>query len=558
MNQDEIQRLFQQAVGLHGAGRLAEAEPLYSQVIAALPEGAEPRNMLGILRMQQGRREEGLALIAAAVRLNPRNPDIMGNYSQALAELGRFDEALVAIDQALAVKPDFAEGRDTRAQLLQQISRTAGRSGRPDDFEALYRRSVLDLNQNRDFEALAGIEKALALRPDSAEGWNIRGSALRSLKRTEEALASFDRALAIKPAYPAALCNRGGLLLDDLGRAEGALAAFDQALALQGDFPECWNNRGHALRELGRLDAAMASYDKALEQRPELADAMTGRGQVLFEMNRVQEGMAAFRAVAAKIPQSAIDPAPPYKQRHDQEQLAWRQRAGVSGAGEKLAGPAIRPGNQADISAQWPGLKPQIAVIDNLLTDDALAALRRFCLEHPMWRKAYPNGYLGAFPEDGFASPLLGQIADELRAAYPVIFEGHALNYLWGFKYDSQLSGIGIHADQAAVNVNFWITPDDANLDPDSGGLVVWDVAAPLDWNFTKFNQDKGTIRDFLVRHGAKPRRVPYRQNRAVIFDSDLFHETDVIRFKDGYENRRINVTMLYGRRHLSNHKPLK
>ena len=42
---------------------------------------------------------------------------------------------------------------------------------------------------------------------------------------------------------------------------------------------------------------------------------------------------------------------------------------------------------------------------------------------------------------------------------------------------------------------------------------------------------------------------VPYRANRAVIFDSDLFHETDTIRFKDGYENRRINVTLLYGRR---------
>jgi len=42
---------------------------------------------------------------------------------------------------------------------------------------------------------------------------------------------------------------------------------------------------------------------------------------------------------------------------------------------------------------------------------------------------------------------------------------------------------------------------------------------------------------------------VPYRANRAVIFDSDLFHETDVIRFKPGYENRRINVTLLFGRR---------
>ena len=37
-----------------------------------------------------------------------------------------------------------------------------------------------------------------------------------------------------------------------------------------------------------------------------------------------------------------------------------------------------------------------------------------------------------------------------------------------------------MHADAAAVNVNFWLTPDDANLDPDGGGLVVWDKEAPL------------------------------------------------------------------------------
>ncbi len=47
----------------------------------------------------------------------------------------------------------------------------------------------------------------------------------------------------------------------------------------------------------------------------------------------------------------------------------------------------------------------------------------------------------------------------------------------------------------------------------------------------------------------ARPITVPYRANRAVIFDSNLFHKTDVIRFAGGYENRRINITMLYGRR---------
>jgi len=74
-------------------------------------------------------------------------------------------------------------------------------------------------------------------------------------------------------------------------------------------------------------------------------------------------------------------------------------------------------------------------------------------------------------------------------------------------------------------------------------------VAAPLDWALDKFNNDNGAIRDFLARNGSRPIRVPYRANRAVIFDSDLFHQTDTIRFKDGYRNRRINVPQLFGLR---------
>jgi hypothetical protein len=166
-----------------------------------------------------------------------------------------------------------------------------------------------------------------------------------------------------------------------------------------------------------------------------------------------------------------------------------------------------------------------------------------------IWHIPYPQGYLGAFPESGFAVPLLAQVAEELSATFKDIFAAHPLRYHWAFKYDSRLDGIGIHADEAAVNVNFWITPDAANLDPDSGGLVIWDKAAPLDWGFAKFNTDEKAAYAFLEESGARPITIPYRANRAVIFDSNLFHKTDVIDFADGYENRRINITMLYGRR---------
>jgi hypothetical protein len=86
-------------------------------------------------------------------------------------------------------------------------------------------------------------------------------------------------------------------------------------------------------------------------------------------------------------------------------------------------------------------------------------------------------------------------------------------------------------------------------LDPSSGGLVVYNAEAPLEWGFKSYNSNKEKIREEILKCNEKKTIVPYNQNRVVIFNSNLFHETDNIKFKDGYENRRINVTMLFGSR---------
>ena len=133
--------------------------------------------------------------------------------------------------------------------------------------------------------------------------------------------------------------------------------------------------------------------------------------------------------------------------------------------------------------------------------------------------------------------------------ALPGFFGEHKLNQAWAFKYDCELMGINLHTDFAAVNVKFWITPDVALVDYDAGGLVVWDKEASLDWDFEKYKADEAVMRVSLAENNADAVRVPYRQNRALVFNSDLLHETDRIAFRPGYENRRINITLLYGDR---------
>jgi hypothetical protein len=221
----------------------------------------------------------------------------------------------------------------------------------------------------------------------------------------------------------------------------------------------------------------------------------------------------------------------------------------------RLASPAINPALSASaITADYQSRPPGLAWVDDFLSAAALDELTRFCLESTIWYDfEHRNGYVGAYLQDGFNCPLLLQIAQELPRALPEIFGDHVLMQMWAYKYDSELAGIDMHADFAAINVNFWITPNEANRDPDSGGMVIWDREAPPDWGVDQYNTydpvQQQRILDYLEREGATRVIVPYRQNRCVIFDSDLFHKTDDIHFGERYEDRRINVTLLYGTR---------
>jgi tetratricopeptide (TPR) repeat protein len=424
------------------------------------------------------------------------------------------------------------------------------------DFMALHGRASALRMLGRHGEALADFDMALRVRPGDVAAMANRASTLQALGRHAEALEGYDRALALRPGLAELVYSRSNVL-QDMDRPAEALAGYGQVLMSDPGNLAALNNRGNTFMKMRRYGDAVADFDAALALRPDFASARYNRGRALCESGAIAKGLADFLSAAEIFAaHGAAGAAPLHKARHDAEQQAWLTQAGISAqvnnrlhieGGAHLNGPAINSANGAAVQRAWRQSDPKLVIIDNLLTPEALTALRRFCWGSTIWRKSYPRGYLGAFPESGFACPLLAQIAEEFRAVFPAIFGAHPLVYLWGFKYDSNLRGIDIHADQAAVNVNFWITPDEANLDPDHGGLIIWDKAAPLDWNFAKFNADARGARDFLARSGARPIIVPHRANRAVIFDSDLFHETDAITFHEGYESRRINCTLLYG-----------
>jgi len=198
-------------------------------------------------------------------------------------------------------------------------------------------------------------------------------------------------------------------------------------------------------------------------------------------------------------------------------------------------------------------LRGEVVVLDGFLTAEALEELYRIGLEATDWNDVKAGGYLGAmYKQDGFAPPVIAQLANDLEAAMPRVFDAHSLLMFWGFKHDTTRArtyrGILAHADTAAVNLNFWVTPDEYNLDPESGGLIVYNVSLGAeDTDFNSYNSNALGPKRFGLAEKDILKRVPYRQNRVVMFTSSYMHATDRVDFKKGYESCRINYTLLFG-----------
>ena len=264
-----IAQAIQEAAAHYREGRLAEAERLCSRVLKAHPGHFDALHLSGLIKLQAGKPGAALALIEAALTLNPAVPQALANRALALSALNRDPEALASIDQALALAPNNFETLNNRGNVLLKLARPQ--------------------------EALAAFDAAIAIEPRYLGARINRGNALAALDRGEEAVAQFDAMLALHPTHAETHFNRG-TALSNLGRYDDALAAFDRALALRPDYAKALTNRGMALQSLGRHQEAVAEFGKALALDKDNADTRHNQALALLTLGDYRQGFKAYEA----------------------------------------------------------------------------------------------------------------------------------------------------------------------------------------------------------------------------------------------------------------------
>jgi len=309
MPQQSLTDLMQQAAAHHQAGRLAEAQQIYRQVLRDNPDHADALHGLGLLARQSNQPGIAAAYIGRAVQLNSFSGLFQYHYGDAFLALGDAPQAAACfrratqleasrpephaalgvalltmqkLDEAIASFRKAIELGMDRPDIEQHLAEALGRAGQLDEAEAVARRIVqrnaglpdvwhtlgdIMLKRNRPDEAIAAFRRAVELRPDSARSHHALGAALMLRGRLDEVIEALRTAVRLDDKLSLAWASLGSVLLQQQNLEEG-IASLRRAVTLDPSLLDTHVELARGLELSGRNDEAAEVYREISRRWP--------------------------------------------------------------------------------------------------------------------------------------------------------------------------------------------------------------------------------------------------------------------------------------------------
>jgi predicted TPR repeat methyltransferase len=203
---------LQMAIELHRNQQLEGAVELYGRLLAVAPGHPDVLHLLGMARHQMGRSDEGVALIEQAIQAEPNYAGFRNNLGNIHADRGEIDQALSAYQEAVALD-------DGNADLHNNLGALYKAQDRFDEAHAAYERAIaLDprhINAHNNLGLLYAARgdragaityyiKALELMPGDSSARRLLGSTYYAMGRIEDAGEVYRQWLNQEPNHPTA------------------------------------------------------------------------------------------------------------------------------------------------------------------------------------------------------------------------------------------------------------------------------------------------------------------------------------------------------------------
>lgn len=266
---------------------------------------AASKELRGQIHADLGEYDQALLHLDEAARLAPQYVLVFITRSEVHQSLKHYDAALADINHALELRPADSALLASRGLLYLDLDRTSEAKADLDQAVAqapteptwLLWRSMLFLKDMRIIEALADLDRAVELDPSSAEARTERAVLYGILGRSAED-PGLDPALDVEVTFARAM---GHLVSGD--PAQG-VADLSRLIESNPDHPLPYYGRGSLFRSMKRLDDALRDLDRAIELDPEPASSLTERAEVYAELEQFEPALADLDRALAFEPES--------------------------------------------------------------------------------------------------------------------------------------------------------------------------------------------------------------------------------------------------------------
>jgi len=175
----------------------------------------------------------------------------------------------------------------------------------PNHPDALHYAGVLAHQQGRSEDAVALIEKSLALVPDRADCYSNLGIIFQAQGKLDDAIVAYRRAISLNPDHANAYSNLG-VLLRATGKPVEAEAAYRTALRINPDHIDAYTNLGVLLTGLKRTEEAVACFCKVIVLRPKHREARRLLALAHCTLGEIDEAVAIFEEWLGEEPEDPI------------------------------------------------------------------------------------------------------------------------------------------------------------------------------------------------------------------------------------------------------------
>lgn len=258
-----------------------DAMTLWANVLATTPACARANDNMGSGYFKRKDYEKALYHYRQAARLRPDHAIFRNNLGMALGATGDIEQAEAEFKKALSLNRGLAAAYNNLG-IVHYKKRDYQKAGwffwisakKKPSAKAWFNSGKAAMKLGKPKEAARALTRAIDLRRDYVEAYNMLGIALQKSGRPQRAVNIFQQAVVLKPDYAEAYYNLGSTYFYELGDFDRALYAAQKCVSIDPGLKKAFSVMAGAHEKKGNFSAAVEAYRNALSRGPKDAEIL--------------------------------------------------------------------------------------------------------------------------------------------------------------------------------------------------------------------------------------------------------------------------------------------